>query len=77
MSARPSWARFKELAGQLNAKPFLVLSMDFDSGAKRPGCEGSGRAATHPEAPRIQHLRVAGEVHVQASIVADGHGHFL
>lgn len=41
------------------------------------GCQGTGRSATHPEAPRVEHLRVAGEVHVEASIIADSHRHLL
>ena len=36
---------------------------------------GSGKRV--PEAAGVQHLGVAGEVHVQGAVVADGHGHFL
>lgn len=37
-----------------------------------PAVRGVGDA-THPETPSIQHLRVAGKVHVQGSVVADSH----
>ena len=54
----------------------LVLKRSWFSN-RRPCCWGSRRQATHPEAPRIQHLGVAGKVHMQGSIVADGHRHLL
>lgn len=41
-----------------------------------PAVRGEG-TATHPEAPRVQHLGVAGKVHLQGSVIADSHRHFL
>lgn len=62
----------------------FFFPVPFDPSAKRsrscslrPCCQGSGRHTTHPKAPRIQDLRVAGEVHMQGSIITDGHRHLL
>lgn len=38
---------------------------------------GPVHAATHPESPWVQHLGVAGEVHVEAPILTDTHCNFL
>lgn len=37
----------------------------------------AARAATHPEPSRVQHLGVAGEMHVEAPVVADTHCNLL
>lgn len=65
-----------------NHEDFLS-SVRFDAGAKRPRfpsprpCRWRLRDATHPEAPRVQHLGVAGKVHPQGPVVADSHRDFL